>query len=286
MAAARPEARLLNADLHAHSDASDGALAPGDVVRRARERGVQLLALTDHDTVKGIAPARAAAAALAQPFVAGIELSVTWGGRTVHIVGLGIDPDDADLRAGVAAVRSGRVERGREMGRRLAALGVEGAFDGALALAHSPEMLSRTHFARYLVAHGHCVNMGEVFERYLGENKPGYVQYDWASLTQALAWIKAAGGAAVVAHPGRYKFGALEFDALFSQFKDLGGVAIEVATSSHAAHEVRRYAQVARRYGFEASRGSDFHAPGESDVELGRVAPLPDGLRPVWHRFA
>jgi len=276
----------LNADLHSHSTVSDGTLAPRDVVLRARDRGVDLIALTDHDTVDGLAEARSAATQLNQRFVAGVEISVTWAGQTVHIVGLGIDPDDTELRAGLERVRSGRLQRAQEMGEKLAAIGIDGAFEGALALAGNTELLSRTHFARFLVLTGHCADTREVFRRYLTEGKPGYVAHRWAALTDAMQWIHVAGGAAVIAHPGRYKYDANQFHALFSEFKERGGAAIEVVTSNHGAHEARHFAQQARAFGFEASRGSDFHSPRDADVELGRVDRLHQSLTPVWHRFA
>lgn len=281
-----PALQSLNADLHSHSAVSDGSLAPRELVRRAHARGVQLFALTDHDTVDGLAEAQAAAAEVGLRFVAGVEVSVTWAGETVHIVGLGIDAADDTLRAGLADVRAGRMQRGREMGDQLARAGIDGAFDGALALAGNPDLLSRTHFARWLVQTGYCGDTREVFRRYLVAGKPGYVAHRWAALADAVGWIRAAGGTAVLAHPGRYKVDAMRIEALLSEFKALGGVAIEVATSNHGAHEARRFAQHAQRFGFEASRGSDFHSPTDTDVELGRVDRLPAALVPVWHRFA
>ncbi len=281
-----PALHSLNADLHSHSAVSDGALSPRALVRRAREQRVELFALTDHDTVDGVAEAQAAAAEVGLRFIAGVEVSVTWAGETVHIVGLGIDAADATLRAGLADVRAGRLQRGREMGDQLARAGIDGAFDGALALAGNPDLLSRTHFARYLVMTGRCADTREVFRRYLVAGRPGYVPHRWARLADAVRWIRVAGGIAVLAHPGRYKYDELQLDALLSEFKALGGAAIEVATSNHGAHEAKRFAQHARTFGFEASRGSDFHSPTDADVELGRVDPLPLSLVPVWHRFA
>jgi predicted metal-dependent phosphoesterase TrpH len=276
----------LNADLHSHSLASDGALSPRDLVHRAQRQGVELFALTDHDTVDGLAQAQAAARESGQRFVAGVEISVTWSGRTVHVVGLGIDPADASLRAGLESVRSGRMARAREMGEQLAAIGIDGAFEGALALAGNPDLVSRTHFARYLVSTGQCADTRQVFRRYLAEGLPGYVPHRWATLADAVRWILVAGGTAVIAHPGRYKFDATRMTELLAEFKELGGEALEVATSNHGAHEARRFARQAQAFGFEASRGSDFHSPADGDVEIGRVERLPSSLKPVWHRFA
>ncbi|MGE5336242.1 MAG: 3',5'-nucleoside bisphosphate phosphatase [Gemmatimonadota bacterium] len=276
----------LNADLHSHSTVSDGALSPRDLVLRARRQCVDLFALTDHDTVDGLAQAQQTAAAIGQKFVAGVEISVTWAGQTVHVLGLGIDPTDATLCDGLAGVRAGRLDRAREMGQKLAAVGVAGAFDGALALAGNPDLLSRTHFARYLVLTGHCSNVREVFRRYLIDGLPGYVPHRWATLTDAMRWIRVAGGTAVLAHPGRYKYDETQLHALLTEFKQSGGEGIEIATSNHGLHEANRFARLAQEFGFEASRGSDFHSPTDADIELGRVDRVPAALLPVWHRFA
>jgi predicted metal-dependent phosphoesterase TrpH len=275
----------LNADLHAHSTVSDGTLEPAALVRRAAEKGVELFALTDHDELGGLELAIDTAASVGLHFVPGVEVSVTYAQQTVHIVGLGIDPNSPVLKNGLADVRAGRMRRAEEMAAGLAAVGIEGALDGALAYAGNLDLVSRTHFARWLVATGHCSDVREVFGKYLVSGKPGYVPHRWARLRDAVAWINGAGGVAVVAHPGRYKFSDTESWALFSEFKEAGGTAIEVATSNHTADQVKRYAKMAREFDLEASRGSDFHDPAESHAELGRVCRLPDSLLPVWHRF-
>ncbi|APA84487.1 PHP domain-containing protein [Paraburkholderia sprentiae WSM5005] len=275
----------MNADLHCHSTVSDGLFAPADVARRAYANGVTLWALTDHDEVGGQQEARATAEALGIKYLSGVEISVTWAGRTVHIVGLGIDPTSRILIDGLARTRDGRAARAEAIGERLAALGVPDAYEGALQYVSNPDMMSRTHFARFMVEHGHCANAQEVFDRYLGDGKPGYIAHRWAKLADALGWIQAAGGVAVVAHPGRYAYSQLEFDTFFGEFIDLGGKAIEVVTGSHTPDQYREYADVARRFGFEASRGSDFHAPGEGRIELGALPPLPADLKPVWERW-
>jgi predicted metal-dependent phosphoesterase TrpH len=261
----------LNADLHAHSTISDGTLEPEALVRRAAERGVELFALTDHDELGGLERARDTASAAGIKFVPGVEVSVTYAGQTVHIVGLGIDPSNPVLKNGMA--------------QGLAKVGIEGALDGALAYAGNLDLVSRTHFARWLVATGHCGDVREVFTRYLVAGKPGYVPHRWARLPEAVTWINAAGGVAVIAHPARYKFTETETWALFSEFKEAGGTGVEVATSNHTADQVKRFARMALEFELEASRGSDFHDPAEH-AELGRVARLPETLRPVWHRFA
>lgn len=274
-----------NADLHAHSTFSDGTLTPRALVERAHARGVELFSLTDHDEVRGLLEAAAAARDLGLRFVPGVEVSVTFAGHTVHIVGLGVDAADSALQAGLDQVRSGRTRRAREMAEGLAAAGIADAYEGALAYVGNPDLISRTHFARYLVQIGVCGDTREVFGRFLIEGKPGYVPHRWASLAQAVQWITGAGGVAVIAHPGRYKLTPTELWALFNEFREAGGVAVEVATSNHGADEVRRFAQMAQEFGLEASRGSDFHGPNESHAELGVVAALPYALTPVWHRF-
>lgn len=261
-------------------------MAPGDVVRRASDQGVGLYALTDHDEISGLAEARAAAAERSLAFVPGVEVSVTWGQTTLHILGLGVDGDDATLRQRLADVRSGRTRRAKDIDASLAAAGISGTFEGALRHAENPMMIARTHFARFLVEQGVCRDVREVFKRYLVEGKPGYVPHRWATLAEAVDMIDAAGGVAVVAHPARYRFDELALHALLEEFRDAGGTALEVVTSNHTADDVRRFTKLALEFGFEASSGSDFHGPGESpNVELGRVQALAPELTPVWHRF-
>jgi predicted metal-dependent phosphoesterase TrpH len=274
---------MLNIDLHCHSTVSDGALAPAAVAARAHGHGVDVWALTDHDELAGIGEARAAAHDLGMRYVTGVEISVTWAGRTIHIVGLGFDENDESLRAGLAATRSGRERRAREMALHLQAVGIPDAFTGALKYVGNPDLISRTHFARYIVELGRAADIGAVFQSYLAEGKPGYVPHRWAELGDAVAWIRGAGGVAVVAHPGRYDLSELELDVFLNEFKRHGGSGIEVVTGSHTEEEYDRFAKLAPLYGLLASRGSDFHAPGESRTELGALPPLPTGLVPVWH---
>lgn len=276
----------LNADLHAHSTVSDGTLAPRAVVERAKARGVDLFSLTDHDELGGLDEAAETARRVGLRFVPGVEISVTWSGQTLHIVGLGIDPRNQALARGLADVRAGRLRRAHEIADGLAAVGIPGALDGALSYAGNIDVVSRTHFARWLVAVGVCNDMREVFNRYLVAGKPGYVPHRWARLEQAVQWIRGAGGVAVIAHPGRYKIDETQMDALIAEFRDCGGTAIEVSTSNHGLDQMRRFARLAREHGLEASRGSDFHSPNETHAELGRAQPLPDSLVPVWSRFA
>ncbi|WP_213296242.1 3',5'-nucleoside bisphosphate phosphatase [Paraburkholderia sacchari] len=275
----------MNADLHCHSTVSDGQLAPAAVAQLAKSGGVTLWALTDHDELGGQHEARAAAEALGIRYLDGVEISVTWASRTVHIVGLHVDPECTALVNGLARTRDGRAARAEAIGERLEALGIPNAYEGALQYVSNPDLISRTHFARFLVESGRAQHTQDAFSRWLGEGKPGYVAHRWAKLADAVAWIKAAGGEAVVAHPGRYHYTPLEFDTFFGEFIDLGGKAIEVVTGSHTPDQYGEYAAVARRFGFEASRGSDFHAPGEEAIMPGSLPPLPSDLKPVWERW-
>ena len=274
---------MLNVDLHCHSTVSDGALAPADVAVRAKAGGVDVWALTDHDEIGGIPEAREAAHALGMHYVTGVEISVTWAGHTIHIVGLQFDEKNEDLVNGLQRTRSGRERRAHEMAEQLAAAGVPDAFEGALKYVGNPDLISRTHFARYMVEIGACKDIQDVFSNYLTEGKPGYVPHRWATLQDAVKWIRGAGGIAVVAHPGRYSLTDLERDVFLAEFKRTGGTGVEVVTGSHTVEEYDVYARIARSQGLLASRGSDFHAPGESQTELGSLPPLPPNLTPVWH---
>lgn len=275
----------INADLHCHSTVSDGRLAPAEVAARAHAGGVAIWSLTDHDQLGGQREARAAAEALGMRYLAGVEISVTWAGRTVHVVGMNVDPENEELANGLASTRNGRAARGVAIGDALAAVGIPNAYEGALRYTDDPDMISRTHFARFLVDEGYAQSTSDVFARYLGDGKPGFVGHRWAKLADAVRWIRNAGGEPIIAHPGRYDYTPVEFAALFDEFIGLGGNAIEVVTGSHTPDQYREYADVARRYGFEASRGSDFHAPGEGRIDLGQLPPLPQDLIPVWHRW-
>lgn len=271
-----------NADLHCHSVVSDGTLTPEALAARAHANGVQLWALTDHDEVGGQHRAREAAHALGLPYLTGVEISVTFGAVTVHVVGLGFDPDNAALVAGLAQTRGGRGERAKDMAQQLATVGINGAFEGALTYAGNPELISRTHFARFLVETGVCADTYEVFRRFLTEGKPGFVPHRWASLRDAVRWIRDAGGMAVIAHPARYDHSPSAEFALFSEFKAFGGEGVEVVTGSHSPDEYRTYAAMAQEFGLLASRGSDFHSPAESRCDLGTLPPLSRQLTPVW----
>ncbi len=275
----------LNADLHCHSVVSDGTLTPEELAERAYANGVRLWALTDHDELGGQARAKVAAKALGMDYLSGVEISVTWMGQTIHIVGLGIDAEHAVILEGLRHTREGRSNRAQMMADQLLKVGIPGAYEGALHFAGNHQLISRTHFARFLVEQGVCRDTEHVFKNYLIEGKPGYVPHQWAKLDDAVAWIKAAGGVAVIAHPGRYKFNAMQMDELFKHFKHIGGVAIEVITGSHSPDQYKTYGKIAQQYGFLASRGSDFHDPHESHIDLGALPHLPDHLTPVWSLF-
>lgn len=274
-------------DLHFHSTASDGGLAPAEVIRRAAERGATLLALTDHDCTAGLAEAAATAAECGVPFLNGVEISVSWQQRhTVHIVGLGIDAANPVLQAGLQSIRDGRVERARQMSASLEKAGIHGAFDGAMRFAGNPDMVGRTHFARYLVQSGEVKDVKTVFRKFLTAGKPGYVPHEWASLEDAVAWIRAAGGMAVIAHPGRYDMGRTLIERLILDFKAAGGEAIEIASGSHSLDDMIKFSLHAQRHGLYASAGSDFHAPGEGGRDVGSTQPLPPICQPVWQALA
>ena len=278
--------KALNADLHSHSTVSDGLLAPAELARRAHENGVELLALTDHDELGGLAEARDTAAELGMGFVDGVEVSISWGDdQTVHIVGLGIDPENTELCAGLQHIRSGRDSRAARMAAELDKVGIHGAYEGALRHVGNPALISRAHFARYIVELGHARDVKSVFDHWLAKGKPGYVDHAWATLEDGLRWIHGAGGIAVIAHPGRYRLSKAERLDMYGAFRDLGGRGIEVISGAHKDEEVAEFARVARQFGFLASRASDFHGPGESWIDLGRLPDLPDDLTPVWACF-
>jgi hypothetical protein len=279
-------ASILNADLHCHSVVSDGTLTPEILAERAKANGVELWALTDHDEIGGQQRALAAAMAQNLRYLTGTEISVTFAGETVHIVGLGFDADNAELVQGLKATRGGRTERAIAMSDGLAKVGIKGAYEGALKFVGNPELISRTHFARFLVESGVCSETNEVFRKYLTEGKPGYVPHRWASLRDAVGWITGAKGVAIIAHPARYKFTPNEEYALFTEFKAHGGRGVEVVTGSHTAAEYVKYADTAKEFDLAASRGSDFHSPEESRTDLGTLPFLPGKLTPVWELLA
>ena len=273
---------LINADLHCHSVVSDGTLSPEVLAQRAKANGVELWALTDHDEAGGLERAIAAARAENLPFLTGTEISVSFVGATVHIVGLGFDHTDSTLLKGLQTTRSGRTQRAQQMSDELAKVGIRGAFEGAMKYVGNPDLISRSHFARYIVEAGHCPDTNSVFRKYLAEGKPGYVAHQWATLRDAVGWITGAGGVAVIAHPGRYPLTANEEFALFTEFKNHGGQGVEVITGSHNSADFIKYADYCSEFDLVASRGSDFHSPQESRIDLGKLPDQPGHLTPVW----
>lgn len=260
-------------------------LPPEAVAKRAAAGGVDLWALTDHDDLGGIGAARAAAGEAGIGFVSGVEISIEWRGTPIHVVGLGFDADDAALRGGLDALRQGRLERARRIGDELAAIGIPGVYEGALCFVTNPSLISRAHFARYLVSIGIARDLPSVFQHYLTPGKPGYVDHRWATLDEAVGWIRGAGGVAVIAHPGRYKMSGGDFRRFLDDFKALGGEGIEVVCGSHSPDHVRHFARLARSYALYASRGSDFHDPADGYTDFGKLPQLPEDLKPVWRLF-
>jgi len=269
-------------DLHSHSDLSDGTVPPTAVVERAAANGVAFLALTDHDLTDGLAEAAAAAARAGITLISGVEISATWSGRTVHVVGLNIDPANSQLQAGLAGLRAVRNERARDIGERLERAGIAGAYDGARRLAHGP-ILSRTHFARYLVEAGHAGDVGRAFKRFLHKGRPGHVPSRWNPMAEVVEWIRAASGRAVLAHPARYPLSGGQVRQLLTDFREAGGEGVEVVSGSHGPGDVDRFARLAQEFGLLASAGSDYHGPEIAWRDLGRLAPMPAGCTPVWH---
>lgn len=270
-------------DLHSHSTVSDGLLPPDALMLYAYERGVRLMALTDHDDVDGLLPAAAQARKIGMQFINGVEISVTWNRRTLHIVGLRIDPEHTELRAGLQGIRDSRHNRARGMADSLAKVGITGSLEGAYAHATQDGIITRSHFARFLVEKGFAKSVGAVFKRFLVKGKPGYIEHRWASLEEAVGWINASGGTAVLAHPGRYDLGRTNMLTLLHEFREMGGKGIEVVTGSHTPEMVPHFARLAHQFDLLASAGSDYHGPGQSYFELGLLPDLPAMCTPVWH---
>ena len=272
----------LRCDLHSHSTISDGSLTPTELVARASQNQVEMLALTDHDATEGLHEAHQAAKNAEMAFVPGIELSVTWSHQTIHIVGLGIDPDAIKLNLGLKGLREFREERGERIAQKLEKVGFENPLEGAKKFSNG-EILSRTHFAQYIVEQGRAKDIRQVFKKFLVNGKPGYVAGQWASLEDALFWIQDAGGMAVIAHPARYKITATRIRQLITEFKELGGIGFEAISGSHSADEEQRMTLLANQHELFISKGSDFHSPDNIYRELGDMPDVPAGSTPLWH---
>lgn len=268
-------------DLHCHSTVSDGVLSPSELVHHAAEQNIRVLALTDHDDVAGLNEAREIAEHHGMQFINGVEISVTWRRRTLHIVGLKINPGYLPLVNGLAEIRAGRHTRAERMAEGLKKIGVHGALEGAYQYSKGG-IISRTHFARYLIEKGYAKDTKAVFKHFLVKGKPGYHEHQWASLEDALSWILGAGGTAVIAHPGRYDLGRVTMLELMHEFKALGGAAIEVVTGSHSVDQYQTFAKLAHQFELASSMGSDYHGKGQTYIEMGRLPMLPHGCVPVW----
>lgn len=271
-------------DLHTHSTASDGSLSPSELVQRACDNGVTHLALTDHDGTEGMTEAITAALDNQITVIPGVEISVSWQSSTVHIVGLQLDVTNDQLQQGLAELRDYRRLRAHKIADKLEKAGIPGALEGAGQYA-SETMLGRVHFARFLIEHDHAKDMKDVFKRFLVKNKPGYVSGDWASLADAVSWIKAAGGQAVIAHPARYKMTNTKRRKLLAEFKALGGVGLEVSSGNQHPEEVRTMARLAQEFDLLASCGSDFHSPDKGWNDVGKMTSLPPTVTPVWSQW-
>ncbi len=271
-------------DLHSHSTVSDGLLTPDELVTHAAAKGVRILALTDHDDTAGLAEAKVVATRHGIQLIHGVEISVTWRNRTLHIVGLNIDPDYAPLTNGLATIRAGRHQRAEGMAANLDKFGIEGSLEGAYKFAKQG-IIGRTHFAQFLVEKGFANDMRGVFKKYLVKGKPGYFEHRWANLEDAVSWITKSGGVAVIAHPGRYDLGRINMLLLLEQFRNLGGTAIEVVTGSHTPAQYQQFARLSKLFGLQASLGSDYHGHSLSYMEMGRLPHLPSGCVPVWQHW-
>jgi len=271
-------------DLHCHSTASDGALAPVDLVARAAEKGVTHLALTDHDTLSGLSEAAEAAWNAGIRLVSGIELSCLWKGRTIHVVGLDFAPDDPEFSRKVGKQVENRRARAAMIAERLQRLRVPDLLERATEKAGG-EVPGRPHFAEALIEAGVVRNAAQAFKRHLGAGKAGDVRAYWPELPEVVQWITEAGGIAVLAHPRKYKLTATKLRELTAEFRKAGGQGIEVSTSGQSSGDLGFLAELCRRNEMWASQGSDFHFPGAPWCELGNIMKMPDGLEPVWHHF-
>lgn len=269
-------------DLHCHSINSDGAHSVVAVLDMVKQNGGKYIALTDHDTVCGVAEARSYAKSLELNFIAGVEISVTWNKTLIHILGLGIDENNQELIKNLEQLRSLRLSRGQKIAEKLAKLGIPNALEGALKYCSNENALSRTHFARFLVDNGYA-KANRVFDKYLANGKPAYVAQEWTSLENAISWIKNSGGYAVIAHPSRYRLTHTKLQNLINDFKTAGGIGIEVISSSHSETDAMSIAQLANKNDLLGSIGTDFHnIDSYPRLRVGINYPLPSICKPIY----
>lgn len=273
-------------DLHCHSTASDGELRPAELMQLAADKGIEAIALTDHDVTDGLKEAAEAAAGLGLEFISGVEISVTWRAKhLIHIVGLNFDINNAALQQGLSGLRQQRDARAEEMAKRLEKKAkIDNVLEGVRQYANG-KILSRTHFGHFLYNEGHVKTLQDAFDRYLGEGKPAYVKSEWSPLEEAVDWITEAGGVAVIAHPARYKLSATKLRGLIEDFKACGGLGIEVVSGSQNRNDSRNIAEYCKRYDMHASIGSDYHGPSQSWLKMGAIPPLPSGCTPIWEAW-
>ena len=274
----------LNIDLHTHSNCSDGALTPAELVARAAAAGVEVLALTDHDTVAGLEDADHSAGVHGLRLVPGVEISASWRAQAIHVLGLWIDPASAELRGVLGTQAERRRARMRKICARLEKLGLPGPLLLAAVEAH-PGLPTRAHLANAMVAGGHVSRADEAFRKYLGAGKPANVAAEWPALDVVVGWIRAAGGVAALAHPARYALSAGARRQMLGDFVAAGGGALEVVTGANGAQHVEAVAALAVKYGLMGSVGSDFHDPQLTWNPLGRSLKLPDCVTPVWRSY-
>lgn len=273
----------MNIDLHSHTHFSDGVLSPLELIERAHEMQVETLAITDHDTVDGL-NSLSAAAALPINLIAGIELSTEWLSTGIHVLGLNIDTHSAAMKEAASEQTAARILRGEQIARNLQKQGIEGSLDGARKFA-TGNFIGRPHFAQWMVAQGRVKNMQAAFKQYLGAGKAGDVKQHWADLSQVVEWIRGANGIAVLAHPLKYKLTRTRLKRLLDDFIKVGGQGVEVISGQQQTQQTAGMAELCNEKGLLASCGSDFHFPDKPWAELGKFAPLPAGLTPVWDRF-
>jgi len=271
-------------DLHTHTTESDGKFTPDELITQAEIAGIDVLAITDHDTISGLAKAYQAVLNKNISLISGVELSVSWCNRSFHIVGLNINPENNLLVDSLAEHKQQRESRAIKIGEQLDKCGIPNAYDGAKQLA-SDEAITRNHFARFLVNNGHAKNINDVFKKYMVKNKPGYVKTHWINMEDGIDLLNQSGGTAVLAHPLRYKLTGTWIRKLLTAFKQAGGLGIEIVTGNSTQNEVLLAADYARHFELSGSVGSDFHGHENNGIHLGKLNKLPKDIVPVWESW-